>query len=201
MANPERISEPDPLVTPKDVREQFKSTETAEDGLLTVYIVAATEYLEAWLRRAFMVRTLKLHLPSFSRFHQAHPGDLPGEIRLPFAPLASIESVDYTDEAGDPQEVSSDDYQFNVYSEPGTIRPVSPAVWPTSKADTYNAASIEYTAGYATADDVPERYKMLVRWVTSLWFRNREPLAPVDLKNVPHMLEDFIDQWKIYRVD
>ena len=184
----------DPVLTPAEVRDHFKQVEAAEDGLLASYISAATAVLEDWLRRAFMVRTLKLHLKSFRPAHHMIEPVETGEILLPYAPLASVVDVYYTDSNGDPQEFT--DYQEDLLSEPGRILPNVDSAWPTVGGGYVNAARIQYTAGYADAGAVPEKYKQLIRWTVAVWYRNREPVAGAALHEVPFTVSDWVTQNK-----
>ena len=187
-------------ITVAEIREQFKYTETAEDGLLTAYIDAATAYLEGWLRRAFLVRTLTLYLDSFNRRDGLVPASGEWEIVLPMPPLVTVASVKYYDSDGVLQTVAEADYQTDTISEPGRVKPAVDCAWPGVQAGRYNAVEIQYTAGYATADAVPEVFKNLLRWIAALWFRNREPVAPADLRAVPHTVEAFVEQFKVWRI-
>ncbi len=194
MANPETTTPAaGDIVTPKECRDQFRQLDTAEDPILSLYIPAATKYLETWLRRAFLVRTLTFYLDKF-------PTDV--TLRLPRPPLIEVDSVKHLDTDGVLQTlVAVTDYQVDAISEPARIRPAQDKSWPAVQATTYNTVRVQYTAGYATVDAVPAEYKMLVKWIVALWYRNREPSAPVELKDVPHTVTDHIDQWKAWRVE
>lgn len=194
MANPELVSTPSPALTPAEVREQFKFTETAEDGLLTLYIAAAEDFLETWLRRSFSQKTLKYYLDDFPRGSDS-------TIELPKPPLSSVSvNIDYYDADGNQQTLVKDtDFQVDHISEPGRVKPMPGTAWPATQTDRFHSVEIQYTAGWAVAS-IPEVYKQMIRWLAAMWFRNREPGAPVDLREVPHTLEAFIDQLKIHRI-
>lgn len=113
--------------------------DTSQDLVISMLITAAREYAETLTRRAFVERTLELTLKSFA-----------GEIELPRAPLIAVDSVKYYDIHGDLQTLSAATYEVDTYGEPGTLRPISTASWP-SVADVYNAVQIRYRAGYAEA--------------------------------------------------
>ena len=203
MANPEVTSVPaERPLTASDVRAHFRLLETAEDGLLELYIDAAVTYAETWLRRSFVSRQYRFHLPGFHDHDEAaiNPCLKNGEIWLPRPPLISVEAVKYYDEDGDDQTVDSADYQTDTVSEPGRIKPAVDASWPGVQTSKYSAVRVEYTAGYANAAAVPENFKMILRWIVALWFRNREPVAPADLREVPHTVSEFIQQFKVFRV-
>lgn len=202
MANPEITVPPVPVVTPADVRDHVKYTETAEDGVLSLFVAAATEYVEQWLRRSFAQRTCCYRLDSFTgdAARKLNIFDRSAEILIPRPPLIAIATVRYDDVDGDEQTVDAADYQYDVYSEPGRLRPAVDASWPATEVGVFNTVRITYTAGYETLATVPERYKQIVRWVAALWWRNREPVAPTKLTDVPHTVTDFIDQFRVWRI-
>lgn len=202
MANPTvTVAAADPVMTAKEVRAQFKYLETAEDPLLEAYIAAATEYLETWLRRAFVSRTYQYSLDGFfDRDRSVNPFERGSEIVLPRPPVTSVTSIKYDDVAGDEQTVDAGDYVTDLVSEPARVKPSPTAAWPATQTGAYNTVRITYVAGYATAAAVPENFKMLIRWIVANWWRNREPVAPTDLREVPHTVVEFISQFKIWRV-
>lgn len=198
MAAIEVVTAPSPAVpiTPAEVRDQFKQTEAAEDGLLGSYIQAATNLLENWLRRAFIVRTLRLNMRSFAAAdHVIEPVEA-RELLLPFAPLATVVEITYTDSAGDPQTWDAANYQTDAIATPGRVLPVPSESWPTVGTAYVNAARVKYTAGYASAALVPEQFKQLIRWLVALWYRNREPVAGAALHEVPYTIADWVDSQK-----
>lgn len=187
-------------ITVAEVKQQFKYTETAEDGLLTLYINAAVDYLENWLRRAFVTRTLMLRLDSFAIEDRAIPPvTRESEILLPFAPVSAIDSFVYDDVDGIETDFSSH-IQSDLYAEPARIWPAAGESWPATEVDCVNTVRIGYDAGYASAAVVPEQYKQLLRWMVALWWRNREPAAGIELREVPHTVRDFVEQLKLSRI-
>lgn len=201
MANLTVTSAPaEPAITPAEVREQFRFVDSAEDGLLTAYIEAATGYLEDWLRRAFVRRTYMLRLDSFALADRIITPCGDAEILLPYPPLSQVNSVVYDDADGVEQTFAAASYQVDVYSEPGRLSPVPGESWPTTQSGAYNAVRISFDTGHASAAAVPQQYKQLLRWIVGLWFRNREPVAAASLQEVPHTVEEFINQFKIWRI-
>lgn len=187
-------------LTAADIRQHIKFMETAEDGLINLFIQASTDYLESWLRRAFVQRTYRYYLDGFYDRAKLNPYEMAGEIWLPRPPLVSVSSIKYTDADGDEQTVSADDYIYDIYHEPGRVKPAPTAAWPAVQTGAYGSVRVEYVAGYPNAAAVPERYKQVLRWIVTKWFRNREGVAPVVLHEVPDSVSDFVEQLKVWRV-
>jgi uncharacterized phiE125 gp8 family phage protein len=115
---------------------RIESDQTAEDAVLTMLIAAMTDYAEHLTGRAFVERTVRASLDYF-----------PHCIELPYAPLLEVITISYIDINGDAQTVSSANYEVNNVSEPGKVRPVEGASWP-SIGYGFNPVQITYRAGY-----------------------------------------------------
>ena len=115
---------------------RIDSTDTSQDATLATLIAAATNHAEHLTGRAFVERTLELDLPYFERC-----------IELPWAPLLGIDFVKYLDINGDLQTVAAADYEVDTVSQPGAVRPVSSAAWPSIGLG-FNPVRIQYRAGY-----------------------------------------------------
>lgn len=131
-----------------------------DDDLLTqVYIPAAREACENYLGRALAPQTLELSLSRFPGGFVAggllpiEQWALPRDIELPMGPLLVVESVTYVDGDGATQTFA--DYNVDTYAEPGRIRLVAGANWPTTQ-DAPNAVIVRYQAGYSTPGASPE---------------------------------------------
>lgn len=115
---------------------RIDSTDTSQDGTLTMIIAAMVAHAEHITGRAFVERTLEY---TADEFHNC--------IALPWAPLLGIDSVKYTDIADTEQTVAAADYEVDTYSEPGKVRPVWGEYWP-SLGHGFNPVRIRYRAGY-----------------------------------------------------
>lgn len=121
-----------------EVREwcRISSTDTSQDGTLTILIGAATAYAEHVTGRAFVERTLEL---SSDYFH--------GCVEFPQAPLLGVESVKYTDLDGNEQTVSPSSYEVDTASEPGRLRALQGFSW-SSVGRYFNPVRYRFYAGY-----------------------------------------------------
>jgi uncharacterized phiE125 gp8 family phage protein len=133
---------------------------TDEDTLITSYIQSAREKGEAVSRRAFITQTLEVILDEW-------PDDL---LALPRAPLQSVTSVKYLDEAG--VEHTWTDYQVDARSTPGQLYFKS---LPGGSLYPSGAIAIRFVAGYGSADtSVPQPIKNAILTAVAYWFEHRE---------------------------
>lgn len=136
-----------------------------DDTYLAGLIIKATRAIERELDRQFITATWKLYLDEF-----------PGEILLRKLPVASVTSVAYVDTAGSAQTLAATEYQtdYTAPDSPGRIRPAYGKTWPSTRADTYNAVTVTFTAGYGAASAVPQTIKHAICMMVGHWYENRE---------------------------
>ena len=126
------------------VSVHIKVDDTDEEaGLITEYIIAATERVQDLLQRQLMQVTWEYHMKDFSEM------DCNGYVRLLKAPLVQVVSVKYYDADNNEQTMDPADYQVDITSCPGRIRFIGslPSVY-----DRHDAIKIQYKAGYGAVD-------------------------------------------------
>lgn len=133
-----------------------------EDSMIGDLIVTARMTAEERLRRALMSSGWALTLDAF-----------PGKIELPMPPLVTVASIAYVDSAGASQQLPSAAYFVDPTSEPGRVVPLN--AWP-AVAPRPSAITISYTAGWATAADVPRPIKQWMLLAVGEMYANREAL-------------------------
>lgn len=146
------------------LRVDHDDEDTHIDGLL----LAARIHCEKVARRAFTTRTLRATVDGW-------PAD--GVIELAYPPLQSISSVEIRRADGTTEVVNPVDYVVDTDSEPGRLFPALGASWPSATLRQLAGLAIEYVAGYGTAADVPQTYKMAILLLVGHWFENREAVV------------------------
>lgn len=170
-------AEPISLATAK---LHLKVEHTADDDLITAWIVAARRWAETFTGRQFVTATWDWNLDCFPE-----PGC---ELEIPRAPLQSITSISYFDTNGDSQTWSSSLYDVDTASEPGRVAPDIDQDWPAT-SQKMNAATIRFVAGYGDADDVPETIKAAMQLYLGHWYEHREEVTSVETFKVPSAAE------------
>lgn len=175
----------------------------AEADLATIaeYITAAREWVETRTHRALPQQQWQL---TFDEFPGRQVDDYRpptwryGIVRLPRAPLISVDSVQYVDPGQSTQPFTyttlspTADYQVDTNTQPGRLAPAPFVVWPATNPLAMQAVRIAYTAGYASADLVPWRLKQGIRMLVAHLYENREGTAEVALQRVPFGIVSFI---------
>lgn len=164
-------------ITATEVKAHTRIDDSNSDTLITDLIEAVTAHLDGpqgWLGRCLVSQTWDMKLDWFPAY---------GGIRIPLAPLISIGSITYTDEAGDSQTLSSANYQVVGVGNHmgGYVTEAYNASWPATR-DIPEAVTIRFTAGYADINSpaesgVPETIKRAMMIMVSDLFEQRETFA------------------------
>lgn len=136
-----------------------------EDGLIEAYIEAATAHLDGYsgvLGRCLVSQTWRQDFCSFS-----------GRLRLPLAPVLSIESVTYYDADSTQQTLDPGAYVLRTDALGPYLEAASDASWPATYRRS-DAVSVTFIAGYGGARDVPAPLRQAIRLLTAYWYATRE---------------------------
>lgn len=136
---------------------------TDDDTYIGTLAVAARQACEAYARRAFINTVLGLALDCMPE------GDC---IELMLAPLVSVASVTWYDDASTATVISSSTYHADTYAEPGRVVLKAGYSWPTqAQVRTTNGIVVQYTAGYGTAgSDVPQQIRAAIKETVKVWY-------------------------------
>ncbi len=135
---------------------------TADDSLLSSFIVAAREIAEQQCERSFILTAWQYTINFFPR-----------EIRVPRAPLIAIQSIQYVDNAGVLQTLDPGEYQATIGGEVTRIHNAYQKNWPTTRVEP-DAVRINFTAGYgSTAASVPLAIRQAILLMVNHWYEHR----------------------------
>lgn len=170
-----------------EARSNLNVDHDGEDLLIKSMIAAARDYVERYVSHAMITQQWRatfrsIHIPTDYR------------LRLPVAPLQSVESVKYYDSAGTLQTVSTADYYVDTYSEPGCIEFSSLP----SLQSRPNALQVNFTSGYGDdPKDVPEALRQAVHYLVVQLYEQRSPVVTgVMATQVPQTLRSILQQFK-----
>lgn len=113
---------------------------STDDTLITSLIKAAREYCEAFQGRTYMATTFQMKMDDW-------PNDT---MKMPNAPLWSVDSITYVDSGGTTQTCASTVYSIDKVAEPGILYVEYQQVWPSHRG-TYNDITINFNAGYSAS--------------------------------------------------
>lgn len=158
-----RTSEPaTPALTTANAKKacEIGTSDTTHDAHIDRLVGAAVRDVERITRRALITQTWQLTL-----------SDFPERIVLPRPPLQSVSSIQYVDEDGVTQTLSSSLYQVSTGDSPAVIEPAYNQVWPATRTSTLDAVTVTYVAGFGdAATDIPAEYANLLEELTVFRF-------------------------------
>lgn len=175
-----------PATTPistAEVKTNLRITDAAHDADIGRMIEAAVGLAEDYTGKQLISQVWDVFFDCFD-----------DELRIPMAPLITLDSVKYFDGDDAEQTLAVASYYVDVYSFPLKITPVS--TWPTTKAKP-NAVTIRLTAGYADADSVPEGIKQALHMLVGHFFEHPEAVSETSMAEVPMGARFLLDQASI----
>lgn len=176
-------------VTEAKLHARIDDDLSEDDGLIASFIRAARHYAEAYQHRQLLTATWRLALDSFCAT----------EIELHYPPLQSVSSIQYSDLANVTQTLATSEYEVDIRSQPGRVRPVDGKVWPSTYLK-FNAVTITYVAGYSAAGLIPEPTKTAIKMLVAHLYENREASIDRALEHVPLGVHALLSVDRVYTV-
>lgn len=153
-------------VTLEEAKLHLRVDGNEEDLLISALITAAREYCETWQARAYVTQTWELVLDRF-------PKDK-NQITIPLPPLQAVESIKFKNKDGIETTWEPENYIVDTVSQPGRVVLAYGKAWPSSVLQTANAISIRFTAGYGSAEEVPEKFKAAIKLMVAYLYEHRD---------------------------
>lgn len=168
-----------------ELKDHLRIDGGADDSALTIYGKAARIGAERYQNRQHITATWIYNLESFPL----------SEIVIPRPPLQSITSIQYVDTAGSTQTWASANYQVDIKSIPGRVKPVATSSFPTIQSDVYNAVTVTFKAGYGdAASSVPDSTRdAIMMWAAKLYEFREDIVAGVTITEVPDSIRPMLD--------
>jgi len=170
-------------LTVDEVKLHLKVDVSTDDDLITNLRNSAISWVEQYTNRQLMPATWYLYLDDF-----------PDEILLQWCPVTSVTSIKYYDTDNDLQTLSSDEYDVDTDSEPARIYESYGYYFPTVR-ERPNAVIIEFEAGYADADSVPDPIKSALLLMIGHNYENR---GDEGHRKYPKAIYDLLDMYRLW---
>lgn len=173
----------DEPLTLAQVKSWLRIEHSDDDTLLNLLIVAARQDAERYMQRAILEQEITETFSGFGAngFH------------LSISPLVSVDEISYLNTAEVSTLLSTDFYGVDTLAKPPIVYRKENAVWPLT-ATAPNAVTVEYTAGWETAADVPS--DMLIGMLLTIadWHDNRTDSVRV----LPTAARVIFDKYRIW---
>lgn len=169
------VTEP---VSLTELKTWLRRDDSDDDTAITALGAAARRLVENRLGRQLVTATWVLTLDTFPRaggwafLESPMIFPDPHTIRLPKAPLQSVQSVEYYDLGDNLLTLASTVYDVDIRTDPGRILLAQNQVWPVTRFKP-GAVRVTFTAGYGGASSVPEQVKTAIKMTAAFWYENR----------------------------
>jgi len=190
-------------ITLDEAKAHLRQDVSAEDSLIETLIQVAREHTENVTGRALITQTWKYALDDFPPFywqphnHRHHVHDQHA-IRLPKAPVQSVESVEYVAPDGSNQTVDASVYRVDSVSEPARVTEADGSHWPTTNSVT-NAVTLTFKAGYGdTASDVPAAIRQAILLLIGHWYDHRRTVEGDGMAEMPMSAKSLLAPYKFW---
>ena len=145
-----------------EVKKHLSEAGTDNDAYIQELIYAVQSKVEEDYDLGLNTATWEVYFDKF-----------PKEIEIWMWPIASIESVKYTDADGDTQTVTSTNYGTDLVNKPARIIPLDSYSWPDTLV-TPNAVQVQFITGFASPAVLPGDLKQAMYMIIADWMDNRE---------------------------
>lgn len=173
-------------VTIADLRAYLRLSGSEEDTLLADLIAAARGHVEQATRRALITQGVRVYLDRWPA------GRI---VRLPVAPVASVEAVTVYDADGVPNVLDPADWQLDKVSAPARLKV---ALGAGGGARSLNGIEIDFTAGYgADPESIPAPFRQAIRLLAAHWFEHREAGTELAMASLPHGLDRLLSTYRV----
>jgi uncharacterized phiE125 gp8 family phage protein len=190
-----------PVTEPIDlgqVLDQTLAVAAGDDAYLEGLIVRARSRFEINSNRILVQQRWQVAQPTFEK-----------TIRLPHAPVRSVQSVKYIDKHGVLMTIPSDDYRLVTMGLKSQVALKPYKKWPYIVCKQPDTVQIEYTVGHVLTDELgflkdtfvdKSEFDLSLQAILILiaeWYKNREDSAPVQLYQVPNAYKALLSELKV----
>ncbi len=154
--------------TIQEAKDQIRSVQDHENGLVDAYIMAARQVCEEHLGRGLLTQSWTLNISDFVN-----------TIPLPMAaPLASVTHVKYYDTNGVQQTLATSVYTVDTTSRPGRIALAADQSWPAVQSlRKVTRIEIQYIVGWTSPESIPASIRQGMRMYIGMMDVNRDGLT------------------------
>lgn len=183
------VAEP---VSLAEVKAHLRGPPSADDGLISGYIIAARRYAEGYIRGVLCTQTWDLKLdygwPCLDRHYRQ-------KIELPLHPVQSVSSISYVDANGATQTLSPSLYTVHVDRPVPFIEKAYNADWPEVRS-VADAVTVRFVCGYDPSEVPDEIRAAIMLHVESMY----DGCAVEDKERCEQCRDNLLDPYRVLRV-
>ena len=180
-------------LTLAEVKAHIRVDVPDDDVLITALIAAARQHIEQITARSLITQKWAYVTNGFYRPESAM-------LQLEKGPITSIDSINYVAMDGTTQVMPSTDYIADLSGQLAKITPKFGKIWPITLPQ-MASVTVNFTAGYGAAANVPELLKHWMRLRIGSLYENREDVlvgARIIVIEMP-FIDSLLDPYRIIR--
>lgn len=176
-----------------EAKAHLKVIGSEEDETILRLIRAVVDEVDGatgWLGRCLCPQVWTLKLDAFPRT---------GGVRIPLAPVQTVDEVRYLDPDGVVQTWAGTDWEALPHlQETKLLLPAYGKSWPSVREGRMGV-EVDFTAGYASPDHVPGDLFHGLLLVLGRWFENREDVIKGTISSkLPFAAETLLSKYRVY---
>lgn len=176
-------------VTLAETKAHLRVIGADEDALITALIIAAREWVENFTGLILVEREVTEAFDGFAHWMALNA--------WPIADDATVQ-LSYIDTDGETVDIA--DHRLVAVKQPARLMPAFDSYWPSTYS-TPGAVTATFTAGYASADAVPQSLKQAMLLLIGHWFNQREAVAiGVTAQEVPMAVDALCRPYRLVSV-
>lgn len=152
----------------------MRYTGSLQNDVIDSLIVAATRFVQNWCSTQLVNATYEYYTDQFC-----------AEMPISIGPISSFTMLEYQDADDAEQTLATTVYGTDLISPINKVYLKEGQTFPATRQDP-NAVKMTFVAGYgATASDVPEHYKTVIKMIVNDMFEHREANTEKEYKPNP----------------
>ncbi len=173
-------------VTLTEAKDFCRVTHSDDDDFIDAIIKASRERVEAIIQRKILTTVLKYTLDKFPFSGFVLPGGV----------VQEVNTFTYLDRDGASQTVSASIYDLQINKTPAIIVRKAGYSWP-SVYENGNAVIVNYDAGWASVNSVPQDILIAIKSLILFYYRNRE-LYTTEAIKMPSFVDTLLFPYKVF---
>lgn len=175
-------------VTTAEAKTHLRVTHSNDDTYIDGLVEVARKNVETRTGFRLFSQTTELRADAFDSVGLVKISNK-SILSLRVSPIIAVTSIKYDDIDDTEQTYASSKYWIDTLSVPARVQ--TKTYWPNTKSK-IGAVRIRLTTGWASADNIPEHFKLALKMLVAHWYFNRTAVDEILFHDVPEGLNSIL---------